>query len=161
MSLDRSQLELFETLENTSDLDVNSPLNTAKAKIGMRPISIEWLAGYIDGEGCFLISGRSTPVVKINSCHFDVLCRISDQFGGKIYNHSKSTDSHRASWTWHLGGDAALDLSASLLPHLIEKRSQAVALMALPTCSDHQRQYVMDFLKEEKKPFFEHLESNQ
>lgn len=55
------------------------------------------------------------------------------------------------------GGDA-LDLATDLIPYLIEKRTQAIGLLAADAVHSDKRQYVMDFLKEEKKPYFEHME---
>ena len=159
MYSEKSQLELFDQQETTSTSVAHSQRNTESDKLGRKRIDLPYLAGYLDGEGCFTHAGRGrTPIIKINSCAFDILSILADNFGGTMYRHGEGTATRRASWTWMITGGDALDLAADLIPYLIEKSSQAVALLAANAVDSDKRQYVMDFLKEEKKPYFEHME---
>jgi len=127
--------------------------NTKSEHRGQKPINIDWLAGFLDGEGCFLIKGN-LPLIKVNSCNYDILCKICDVFGGKIYNHGKAEGNRRASWSWHLSGQPARDLAKLLLNLLHEKHTQALSLLAF-TKDDPDE--VKKFLKNDKRKHYEHL----
>tara|TARA_Y100000593_G_scaffold42336_1_gene81135 strand:+ start:3487 stop:3867 length:381 start_codon:yes stop_codon:yes gene_type:complete len=115
------------------------------------------LAGYIDGEGCFNYYGQGSPGLKINSANYDILCRIKDKFGGKIYNHGSGTDTARPSWTWNIIGDEAKELVLLLIPYLIEKQSQAVAILGHTPGNTSRNRVIADYLRDQKKPKFTHL----
>lgn len=149
-----SQFDLLEKQETTSESEHLSMLNIVSEGIGPKHISEEWLAGYLDGEGCFLVKS-STVCVKVNSCNYEILCSIQDQYSGSITTHSKAKGNSRASWTWALYGDPAIALCKTLLNHLKEKQVQALALIAW---RDSKSEEVGKFLTSQKKTHYEHLD---
>lgn len=151
------QSNLFDALEDGTKSECNSTPNTKSEKIGQRHISIEWLAGFIDGEGCFNYYMRSTPGLKINSANYDILCRIKEQYGGAIYDHSRGSNTARQSWTWNISGNEAKDLILKLLPYLIEKQNQAVAILGHQPGDKGRNQVIADYLKDQKKTAYTHL----
>ena len=149
-----SQYDLLKKQETTSVLEHPSMLNIVSEGTGPKHISLEWLAGYLDGEGCF-ITKQHTVCVKVNSCNYDILCSIQDQFGGSITTHGKAKGNSRASWTWAVYGDRAIVLCETLLNHLKEKHVQALALIAWRGTKSVE---VKDFLSSQKKTHYEHLD---
>ena len=133
--------------------------STTSEKLGQKLISIEWLSGYIDGEGCFVLpQGNRQPTIKINSANYDLLSAIFEQFGGSFYNHGSATNKRRKSWSWVIRGDRAIDLTVKLLPHLREKQSQAVTLLAWVSGDSKRNDALKEFITAEKKTYYEHLE---
>lgn len=62
-----------------------------------------WAAGLFDGEGCIsLPSGKARVVVSIQMTDFDLLERMRDGFGGKIYSVAKRKDHWKESWKWQI-----------------------------------------------------------
>ena len=149
-----SQYDLIKKRETTSESEHPSMLNIVSEGTGPKHISEEWLAGYLDGEGCF-ITKTNTVCVKVNSCNYDILCSIYDQYGGSITTHGKAKGNSRASWTWAVYGDRAINLCEKLLNHLKEKHVQALALIAWRGTKSEE---VKDFLSSQKKTHYEHLD---
>ena len=133
--------------------------NIASEKLGQKHISIEWLAGYIDGEGCFILpQGNRKPEIKINSANYDLLSAIYEQFGGSFYNHGSATNTSRKTWTWVLRGSEAVELTINLLLFLREKQNQAVGILAWVSGDDNRNNVLKRFITSEKKTYYEHLE---
>ena len=135
--------------------------NILSEKIGRKHISIEWIAGYIDGEGCFQIrlEGNRKPYLSLSSANYELLQAIQEQYGGKVYKHSNPTKNTRKSWVWRLDGSVLEDLILQILPHLREKATQAIGLLAWVSKDDSRNKVIKDFITSEKKTYYEHLES--
>ena len=100
-------------------------------------LSLEYIAGYIDGEGCILVhkaaatqTGRKTPRYDLHvsayQCSRKVLDQLAVQFGGAVYSHMRSNrPTMRDSWSWKITGKAANHFLTLLYPHLVEKKEQA------------------------------------
>jgi len=106
-------------------------------------ISKEYIAGFLDGEGCFRISktkhkGRVNPDYQprtsITNTYMPVLVAIQEQYGGTIQHHSNGVN--KRIHTLVLNSANALRLAADMLPLLIEKKEQAWLQLEL---SAHQR----------------------
>lgn len=81
-----------------------------------------YVAGFIDGEGCFILSHSIT--LKVSHTHFRTLKHLQSLFGGTIREHNHISHKKQA-WTWGLNGKDAIDCILAIRPFLIEKRSQA------------------------------------
>ena len=100
-------------------------------------LSLEYVAGYIDGEGCILVhkaaateSGRVTPRYDLHvsayQCSRKVLNQLSTQFGGKVYTHNRSNrPTMRDSWSWRISGPSANAFLTLIYPYLVEKKEQS------------------------------------
>ena len=96
-------------------------------------ISIPYLAGFYEGEGC--IEQTSTYGFRINilSTDFDVIERIHQTFGGTLNQVKQQAKHHKPCWKWRLGrNEQVYDLLVRMLPYLGLRRSYD-ALNALDT----------------------------
>ena len=82
-----------------------------------------YLAGFIDGEGCFRYNGTTNASV-INSYPWP-LHILKDLFGGSIRAKPKSKEEHKRVYEWEVSGDNARYYAAKVRPFLREKWRQA------------------------------------
>ena len=82
-------------------------------------ISPEYLAGFIDGEGCIRINGGSTPYVSVTNKSLPVLLAIQAVYGGNVRHCGSGAFRHETT------GDRALHILRSIQPYLREKLPQA------------------------------------
>ena len=101
-------------------------------------ISLEYLAGLIDGEGCLdFISSKKYkyPQIRVALKESDskVLFLIKDIYGGRI-NHRGKQKSWKDYWSeqdlWTIGGEKANKLLKRLLPYLVVKKQKAEILLS-------------------------------
>lgn len=95
-----------------------------------REIELAYAAGYIDGEGCITVSGKTCRVLISNTYPF-TLHWMKALFGGKVAvkNDNSRATNHRPAFVWSIGGTAAEDLLSLCIPYLQEKRVQAEAAL--------------------------------
>ena len=100
-----------------------------------------WLAGFVDGEGCFSISKRKSITgrisyhasIAISNTFRQVLMEISSTLGyGSVGQTAKPTSLHRASNQYQASGVEALMLAQNLRPHLRVKGAQADVFLRYP-----------------------------
>jgi len=84
-------------------------------------ISLQYLAGFIDGEGCFTITPRLLPLLSIGQRDPTVLHRIK-QFVGAGHVSGVTT---RNLWRYAITGQNAINLTGNLIPYLVVKREEA------------------------------------
>lgn len=99
----------------------------------MRPTQLAWLAGYLEGEGCFRIGaiGRSkhrprstgTPTVKVAATDWDVVVKAATLMGCEAKRTNRQTVVGKLVFTAEIHGDRALALMQMLLPHMCERRT--------------------------------------
>ena len=111
----------------------------------MSGISIEYLAGFMDGEGCFALgtqikksNGKEYPNAKILLSQsgpegLRLLERIQYEYGGRIYHHLKvgehkaTKDAYKLYWNKQDG----LEFCRKIIPHLILKKEQAQKVLEI------------------------------
>lgn len=104
-----------------------------------KPTDIAYLAGIIDGEGCFFIcklpkragDGYVTEhyrgLLKVDSTDVRLLDWIDSVFSGTASARTRSTSSRkfeREVFSWIATGDRLLDICEQILPYLVIKREQ-------------------------------------
>lgn len=98
----------------------------------MNEINLDYLAGFIDGEGHFTITknlNRGGFAFRMGATNTDlgILLAIQKCYGGFISEHkwkgTKITD--KKCWSWVLSGNKAVELSKILKEKLIIKKGQA------------------------------------
>jgi len=94
------------------------------------PAVIGWAAGFADGESSLTFRG-GTPLVRIANCHLPTLLMLCDWFGGSVCNKDVGPRC-RPAFEWCVSGDRARACLELLLPHLLEKREQAEAILGEP-----------------------------
>ena len=103
----------------------------------MATLSAEYLAGFIDGEGCITIERKlsnkkhyATPAVLITNSHFGILDAIRAQYGGYI-SYRPAHGKNRETWRWSIHARMARRLLKDIYPYLIVKKSQAEIVMGM------------------------------
>jgi hypothetical protein len=88
---------------------------------------LNYLAGYIDGEGCLVVAAGSITL-KVDSCYPKVCYRLFKLFGGR-FRHIKRkttfTGRNRHYFSWVVHGEKAYLAVSLLFPFLREKKDQA------------------------------------
>ena len=99
----------------------------------MDNISLQYLAGFTDGEGCIQIMRRHKERredyglrITITNTNLTILQYYLENFGGKIHENKKQLERNWAlSYEWYLDGANAAQAIKCLLPFLIIKQKQA------------------------------------
>lgn len=93
----------------------------------MNDIETGWVAGIIEGEGCFTVK-RGRPVVKVEMTDLDVIERLQALTGvGTICAPTKRKDHWSQSYSWQVQNhDDAERLMKSLLPHMSKRRAERI-----------------------------------
>ena len=117
-----------------------------------RPLWIAYLAGYLDGEGCFTVWHGTTPAISVSNTFPYVLEALRREWGGKI-NRKSCRGNQRSAWEWRVSGDRAVDVARMVSPYLVEKRLQAELMTQARTWpkGSRQRQEIVSRLKALKR----------
>lgn len=125
-------------------------------KTGQRPINDQWMAGYVDGEGCFLIKETGGTSVNISNTHLPTLRTIQREYGGTI-RPKQSRPNARPSFVWNITGKGSNAVCLRLKDHLVEKREQCEALLAyraLPRGRSPLKRALRKEITKMKRPIF-------
>ena len=89
-------------------------------------ISLDYLAGFIDGEGCFN-AGKNLLGFKIelSNTNLNIMEEIQESFGGKLYSYNIGKRRRRVSYKLTWSGNAAVELAKLLMDKLRIKKRQA------------------------------------
>lgn len=93
---------------------------------GQRRIDVAYLAGLVDGEGCFMFNGG--PHLRVESTSRCVIEKMHEVFGGKCSVANRKTALNRVVFLWSAYGPTAASVSEELAEFLIDKRIQAILL---------------------------------
>lgn len=102
----------------------------------MPAFSIEWAAGFLDGEGCIHIArqtyrGKRRDTFRLRvyivQNNREVLEHFRDGIAidARIYKVRRTTQHNKQVYTLNFEGKKAMALIALLMPHLIRKREEA------------------------------------
>jgi hypothetical protein len=109
-----------------------------------RPVDLAYMAGIIDGEGCFFmaklpkktgdgyVSEHYRGLLKIDNTDVRLLDWIDSVFSGTASARCRSTSSRqfeREVFTWTATGDRLLDLCEQILPYLVIKKEQCLLMI--------------------------------
>lgn len=101
--------------------------------------SVEWAAGYIDGDGSVGLVRQNVkriipsylPTLSVHSTDRRSLDALIELFGGRLYGGKAYGiarlvyPSKQLVWRWAIHGQAAIDALEKLQPHLVLKGDQA------------------------------------
>jgi hypothetical protein len=106
-----------------------------------------YLAGFIDGEGCFFIGLFKTKskctgkinfnyhtLLKISNNNYEVLEWIKERFGGSIDKRNRKQrlrQNEVATYSLEFSGNSLTDLTKELLPHLKIKKRHAEVMIKM------------------------------
>lgn len=87
-------------------------------------VTIAWAAGIFEGEGTIVLVGhRATVCVQMTD--LDILEKLRDNFGGKIYVQKKQKIHHKESWKWCITKSSdAVGFLRLIYDHLGERRQK-------------------------------------
>ena len=107
-------------------------------------LQIEWIAGFIDGEGCLTISKQVRknrpsvawrPSVTVANTNYESLTILKSTYGGTLrFNTGKRSNLKTGvkwsdSWSWYCPQSKVVELCNDLLPYLIIKKHNAEILI--------------------------------
>ena len=99
--------------------------------LSMSEADIAWLAGLLEGEGSFFMTGRGDyyyPTIVVSMTDRDVVERVSRMFGTGIYaqKQDKRYPNAKIGYRTQTTGHKAAGLMEQLLPWMGERRSQKI-----------------------------------
>lgn len=102
----------------------------------MTELEIAWLAGLLEGEGCFRVrkSGgyKGSVSISLQMTDEDVVKRVADLFGTKIWGpHGPYGASKLETWQTLIIGHEAAKLMEKLLPYLGRRRGEKVKTLLI------------------------------
>jgi hypothetical protein len=111
----------------------------------MTEIETAWLAGILEGEGCFYLPKNSphSPVIQMSSTDHDVICRVGKLLECNVTPYrsagKKGRLAKKAAWQTTIGRRAKVqEVLTAILPHMgkrrttkIQKCLQAIAAIQL------------------------------
>jgi hypothetical protein len=98
---------------------------------------MSYLAGIVDGEGCFYLAQHkqrgnrlayNTPRIVVSNTNKDLMNWLKDNFGGYIFQQKKRKEHWKTGYQWVVEGNKALMLANWLEPLLIVKRDEVKKL---------------------------------
>lgn len=97
---------------------------------------LSWVAGFIDGEGCFSAGIRKNTYhigyrIMVGQVCKDPLVFLKDKFGGSVVLNRAATARTSACWTWSVSGRNASRLAKQLVPYLKIKKEQALLFVLI------------------------------
>ena len=100
-------------------------------------ITLEYLAGFIDGEGSIIIRKHQNKnklshslILSIGNTNLDILLLIQKYYGGRICKQKKYSENHTQSFMirWH--GTDAQNILNQIKDYLLIKKGQAEIALA-------------------------------
>lgn len=134
-------LELLPPSVQTLSLDLQA--TAAQRLVAQDPgrhFSLQWAAGFVDGEGCISIV-KDRQVVRRSVGYRLAFCIVQNDLEvleyfnkglgemGKIYKVKRRMGHNRQIYTLNYTGSAALELIRLLKPYLVRKQLQAQAAL--------------------------------
>jgi hypothetical protein len=90
--------------------------------------ALAWVAGFVDGEGCFIISPEGAVSLTIINTSLTSLQFILQTLGvGRIYDRKQKVN--KTQFMLGVYGNNCVEAIKKLLPYLIEKKPQAETLL--------------------------------
>lgn len=85
-----------------------------------------WLAGLLEGEGCFDLHKGRYPRIRLGMTDRDVVGRAAVLMGSRVRSTLRPAP-FKSTWHTEVSGNRAALLMRSLLPHMGTRRSQRIA----------------------------------
>ena len=86
---------------------------------------IAWLAGLLEGEGCFRHTA-STPIIHLSMTDRDVVARAAAIMDAKLYGPYSRGNGHQDTWMSSLAGERALVVMRAILPMMGNRRTDRI-----------------------------------
>lgn len=99
----------------------------------MTEIETAWLAGILEGEGCFYF--KRTPMVKLSMTDEDVVERAAKLVGKQCRKANRPTVSGKSVYLLEIHGEKAIRLMESILPYMGGRRSNKIREVLIAAAS--------------------------
>lgn len=96
----------------------------------MSEVQAAWLAGLLDGEGCF-DAPRDNPRIRVKMSDLDVVLRAADLMAAKTYMETPRFEEYKPCMVAQITGDRAVAVMRAVLPYLGSRRSGKVTELIL------------------------------
>jgi hypothetical protein len=94
--------------------------------------NLSYIAGFLDGEGCFQAPRESCLRIQCSNTYRPVLEWILNIFGGSITDRiDRRKASYKPLFVWYVDNRKAVECCKVLLPYLKEKKEQATLIIEL------------------------------
>jgi hypothetical protein len=97
-------------------------------------ITNQWLAGFIDGEGCFNVSRTRTtifPRLLIANTNINILRSIKEKYGGDISSRRNGKDNWKTFHCYRASWRVFKKILQDVLPYLTIKKEVASACLQI------------------------------
>jgi len=96
----------------------------------MNDVELGWVAGFLEGEGCFQGRCKGAVLVSASQVQREPLERLQTLIGGPIRIYPQKNPKHQPFHRWHVLGDVAVDLMLEIF-HLMspKRREQMEAIL--------------------------------
>lgn len=100
---------------------------------------LAYLAGYLDGEGCFTLGQAHKPVLAVENTHKPTIEWLHRTFGGSMSRKLSTRKAHhRHTYRWAVVNREASDVCRAVAPYLREKTQQALMLIVVQQTKNYQ-----------------------
>src|SRR5713226_1960689 len=92
-------------------------------------IEIAWLAGLLEGEGCFMIQHHASPSIQLAMTDLDVMikaARIMEMNINRIYTKTKINPNHKTCYVLRCDGPEAFIWMRAIRPHMGDRRGTKI-----------------------------------
>lgn len=98
----------------------------------MNKEDVIWLAGYLEGEGCFGAYAAyrrprsKRPMIQVAATDEDVVLKVSALFGQKLYKRKSRSANRKQVFYTMCQGDKAVEVMTAILPYMGARRTQKI-----------------------------------
>ena len=91
-------------------------------------IEIGWVAGFLEGEGCFRSEGSAgkTPRIDATQVEYSPIARLIDLFGGHSWLEERQKPFHQPAYKWYLRGPMSIQVMMTIYPLMSPKRKKEI-----------------------------------
>jgi hypothetical protein len=92
----------------------------------IKTLDIAWLAGIVEGEGCFSLNQKKYPALAIRMSDHDVIERAASILQTRVTGPYKTSAKHKPTWLCQINGAKAIAWAMTLYVLLGERRKEKV-----------------------------------
>ena len=93
----------------------------------MTEIELSWLAGLLEGEGCFSHrKDRGVPVVEVKMTDLDVINRVAQLMGRTVTPIPAGREGYQPQYRARIQGEPARELMRLLKPYMGQRRAARI-----------------------------------
>jgi hypothetical protein len=89
-------------------------------------IEAAWLAGLLEGEGCFRRSECNAFQISLEMTDKDIVERAAKLMNGRVYQRKMRKEHWKTQWHVHVGADNGKATLLRILPFMGERRTQKI-----------------------------------